>query len=200
MIGPNSWITKFFLLLFLLIIFFIYLDISLFLRIKNYPIERNFHLTNNSKTTLKYSDVTYVNCHVNPICLVTVKALMLDHINFYLFSPLAILFDDFTKISQSTWISANLISFFHVFVAALAGKMVACDGVGMRRFGVLLFQVRTFLDDLDGHVARKKKKISGQRSEIGTSGYYVDGICDAIGCVFLMAGVFIFLKNNVSLI
>lgn len=122
---------------------------------------------------------------------------MLDHTNHYIFAPLAVIFDDLTGISQHESITPNAISFFHVFVALVSGRLVASDSVSLRRFGVVLFQVRTFLDDLDGHVARVKRHIRGERSEIGTTGYYVDGICDAIGCVALMIGVFVFLRNNV---
>lgn len=204
MVGPSSWISKVLLSLFIVLIFFyIYLDIHLYLRIQNYPIDRSFHIANvTTLSTLepevKYTDITWVNCHINPLCDVTVKALMLDHTNHYIFAPMATVFDDFTGISRHDVITANMISFFHVFVAILAGRMVASDLISYRRFGVVLFQVRTFLDDLDGHVARAKRHIRGERSEIGTMGYYVDGICDAIGCVALMIGVFLFLSKNVS--
>lgn len=147
---------------------------------------------------INYSDVTWVNCHINPLCDVTVKALMLDHTNHYIFAPLATLFDDLVGFSKSEIITPNMISFFHVFVAILSGRLVALDSLIYRRFGVVLFQIRTFLDDVDGHVARTKRHIRGERSEIGTVGYYVDGICDGLGCIALMIGVFVFLKNNVS--
>ena len=175
MIGPSSWISKLlFVLLILMIFFFIYLDIHLYLRIQNYPIERNFHHENSSKEAAqKYSDVTWINCHLNPLCDITVKALMLDHTNHYIFAPMASVFDDLCGISRSDVITPNLISIFHVFVAMLSGRLVASDGIAWRRFGVVLFQVRTFLDDLDGHVARAKRHIRGERSEIGTTGYYV---------------------------
>lgn len=204
MVGPSSWISKVLLsLLFLLILFYIYLDVHLYLRIQHYPIDRSFHIANASVVTtlepeVKYSDVTWVDCHINPLCDVTVKALMLDHTNHYIFAPMATLFDDFTGISRHDVITPNMISFFHVFVAIIAGQAVASDSIALRRVGVVLFQVRTFLDDLDGHVARAKRHIRGERSEIGTMGYYVDGICDALGCVALMIGVFVFLRNNVS--
>lgn len=123
---------------------------------------------------------------------------MLDHTNHYIFAPLATLFDDLVGFSRTNLITPNMISFFHVLVAILAGRMVASDSISYRRFGVVLFQFRTFLDDLDGHVARAKKNIRGERSEIGTTGYYVDGICDGLGCIALMIGIFVFLKNNVS--
>jgi phosphatidylglycerophosphate synthase len=210
MIGPSSSISKFLLtLLVFLVIFYAYLDIHLFLRIQNYPIDRNLHkngtlsmqIPSSTPLTpvLNYSDVTWVNCHINPLCDVTVKALMLDHTNHYIFAPLATLFDDLVMISRSDFITPNMISFFHVFVACLAGKAIASDSLGYRRLGVVLFQIRTFLDDLDGHVARVKRHIRGERSEIGTTGYYVDGLCDGLGCIALMIGIFVFLRNNVRL-
>lgn len=204
MVGPSSWISKLLLTFFIALIFFyIYLDVHLYLRIQNYPIDRSFHIVNTSLLTthepsIKYSDVTWINCHINPLCDVTVKALMLDHTNHYIFAPMATIFDDFTGISRHDVITPNMISFFHVFVAIIGGRLVASDSISLRRCGVVFFQVRTFLDDLDGHVARTKRHIRGERSEIGTMGYYVDGICDAIGCVALMIGVFYFLRNNVS--
>lgn len=209
MIGPSSSISKILLsLLFLLIIFYIFLDVHLYLRIQNYPIDRSL-LRNGTlfvqtpsiaplTPVINYSNVTWVNCHINPLCDVTVKALMLDHTNHYIFAPMATLFDDLVGFSRSDFITPNMISFFHVFVAILAGRLIALDSLGYRRLGVVLFQFRTFLDDLDGHVARAKRHIRGERSEIGTMGYYVDGICDGLGCIALMIGVFIFLRNNVS--
>lgn len=209
MIGPSSSISKFLLtLLILLVFFYFYLDVHLYLRIQNYPIDRSLHKngslsmqipsTTSLTPVINYSDVTWVNCHINPLCDVTVKALMLDQTNHYIFAPMATLFDDLVGFSKSDVITPNMISFFHVFVAILSGRLVASDSLGYRRLGVVLFQFRTFLDDLDGHVARAKRHIRGERSEIGTIGYYVDGICDGLGCIALMVGVFVFLRNNVS--
>lgn len=222
MIGPSSQISKILLtLLFLLIIFYVFMDIELYLRIHNYAIDRNYHI-NDTSTTLSslepsnlasdsssalkiptvvekepsYDHNTWISCNLNPLCHVTVKAILLDHTNHYLFAPLATIFDNVVGISQSTFITPNMISFFHVIVACVSGKLVASDSLGYRRLGVLLFQIRTFLDDLDGHVARVKKHIRGERSEIGTSGYYVDGLCDGLGCIALLLGIFFFLKNN----
>lgn len=221
MIGPSSQISKILLtLLFLLIIFYVFMDVELYLRVHNYAIDRNYH-TNTSTSiftssesssapsapskTLKlptaekepsYEDDTWISCDINPLCHVTVKAILLDHTNHYLFAPLATIFDNVVGISRSTFITPNMISFFHVGVACVSGKLVSSDSLGYRRLGVLLFQIRTFLDDLDGHVARVKKNIRGERSEIGTSGYYVDGLCDGLGCIALLLGMFFYLKNN----
>ncbi|EDW74789.1 uncharacterized protein Dwil_GK19100 [Drosophila willistoni] len=229
MIGPSSQISKILLtLLFLLIIFYIFMDVELYLRIHNYAIDRSYHtnssvslsvpasitlapgvsnsagdLGSSSSTTLptvdkqpSYEDHTWISCDINPLCHVTVKAILLDHTNHYLFAPLATIFDNVIGFSRSTFITPNMISFFHVGVACISGKLVASDSLGYRRLGVLLFQIRTFLDDLDGHVARVRKHIRGERSEIGTSGYYVDGLCDGLGCIALLLGIFFYLKNN----
>lgn len=256
MIGPSSFISKFLLtVLFVLLCWYVYMDVNLFLRIQNYPVERSYHfnettrlaVTNNINDNqaassggggglgsssmssinsnniyslhstpyldlrtgsiklengqqptkvINYEDVAWISCDINPLCHVTVKAILLDHTNHYLFAPMATIFDNIFGFSRSAFITANMISFFHVFVAILAGRFVASDHLGYRRLGVVLFQIRTFLDDLDGHVARQKKHIRGERSEIGTAGYYIDGLCDGLGCVALMIGIFIHLKNN----
>ncbi|XP_044730927.1 ceramide phosphoethanolamine synthase [Chrysoperla carnea] len=220
MVGPSSQISKILLaVLLLVIIFYIYMDVQLYLRIQNYSLERTFHgkqpeeqsststnyvtsisiLANNLNQSekLKYSDVTWLGCNITPLCDVTVKALLLDHTNHYLFSPGATILDNLLSISEShLWITPNLISTFHVFVAIIAGKCVSSDSLVSRRIGVILFEIRTFLDDLDGHVARARKHIKGERSEIGTSGYYIDGLCDALGCISLLIGIFVYLKNN----
>ncbi|KAM8712558.1 hypothetical protein ACLKA7_012971 [Drosophila subpalustris] len=192
------------------------MDVELYLRIHNYAINRNYHTntstpifttTSDSNPSLKlptvdkvkepsYEENTWISCDINPLCHITVKAILLDQTNQYVFAPLATIFDNVVGISRSTFITPNMISFFHVGVACVSGKLVASDSLGYRRLGVLLFQIRTFLDDLDGHVARVKKHIRGERSEIGTSGYYVDGLCDGLGCIALLLGMFFYLKNN----
>lgn len=216
------------------------MDVELYLRIQNYPIDRINNITiwtpfsskaqtadayaykysgappqsdlSDTSTNLfdsqpkldnKQSDVyrsyessTIIKCDINPLCYVTVKAMLLDHTNHYIFAPLATIFDNIVGFSRTSFITANMISYFHVFVACLAGKLVSSANLSYRRIGVILFQFRTFLDDLDGHVARVKKNIRGERSEVGTSGYYIDGLCDGLGCTALMIGIYFFLKNN----
>lgn len=170
------------------------MDVNLYLRIQNYPIDRGNG--ENDNTTSNYKDISWVGCDISPLCDITVKAVLLDHTNLYVFAPLVTVVDKILKVSEVSWITPNSISFFHVFIAILSAKCISIDSLSYRRLGVLLFQLRTFLDDMDGHVARARKNIKGERSEIGTSGYYIDGICDALGMTALLIGVFIFLKNN----
>ncbi|KAL1516903.1 hypothetical protein ABEB36_000737 [Hypothenemus hampei] len=195
MVGPSSQISKLLLaLLFITLLFYIYMDYNLYVRIKNYPIDRNGEYENSSRTL--YKDITLVKCDINPLCDVTVKAVLLDHTNYYIFAPLVTIVDQLLHISDISFITPNAISFFHVFVAILSGKCVSSGNLAYRRIGVILFEFRTWLDDMDGHVARVRKHIKGERSEIGTAGYYIDGICDALGCTALVIGILIFFKNN----
>lgn len=255
MIGPSSCISKILLTaLFLLIAWYIFMDVNLYLRIQNFPIDRSYFYNNSpsndvkqfdnnnggliagsvsipssssssstqahsqisiqalgfgsstedsiqysdvvAKRPINYEDTVWISCEINPLCHVTIKAMLLDDTNHYLFAPMATIFDNIVGFSRSTFITANMISYFHVFVAILAGRFVASDNLCYRRLGVIFFQFRTFLDDLDGHVARKKKNIRGERSEIGSFGFYLDGLCDGLGCIALMIGAFIYLKNN----
>lgn len=87
MIGPSSQISKILLtLLFLLIIFYVFMDVELYLRIHNYTIERNYHTnvstssvsaqsTSESGSSTKlptaekqpsYEDHTWISCDINP--------------------------------------------------------------------------------------------------------------------------------------
>lgn len=225
MIGRSSDLRQIVLfLLGILFLWYLFMDGLLYLRIQNYPIDRSFYTTNShqpedplnykvtstppfTSTSLtinarnqsafpNYEDVVWISCTYNPLCHVTIKSIMLDHTNHYVFAALATFVDRLLALSDSTWISPNLISFSHVFVAILAAKCVASDCLWTRRLGVVLFQVRTFLDDVDGHVARQRKHIRGERSEIGSAGFYVDGICDGLGCIALLLGILVHLRNN----
>ena len=91
----------------------------------------------------------------NPLSL---KLLCLDHANHYVYYPLGSFLDlDVLKISEKlTFITPDMISFSHVMVGALAGKFLSSEMLNQRRIGVLFFEVRSFLDSLDGLVARSR--------------------------------------------
>ncbi|XP_011503062.1 PREDICTED: ceramide phosphoethanolamine synthase [Ceratosolen solmsi marchali] len=164
------------------------MDYILYNRMQNYSIKP-------VKNEKNY--ISKVPCDVDPFCVVTIKALMLDYPNLYILSPLASVIDHILGISSTwSWITPNMISAFHVLIALLAGHCVASNSLSDRRLGVILFEFRTWLDDLDGHVARRRKHIIGEHSDVGSAGYWIDGLCDALGCVALMTGIFFFLKRN----
>lgn len=210
MMWPSSQASK--ILTFLLLVIVVYcicMDTFLYLRIQVYKIDIFDGLdttvnnvtsetsTYQSKIKQNYEDVTWVPCTINPLCHPTVKALMVDHINHYIYGPLCSIVDKALGISEK-WliITPDMISFFHVFIAFVGAKLLTCQNLAVRRLGVVLFQLRMFLDDLDGHVARERKHIKGERSEVGTLGYWVDGICDLVGVVAMVIGLLLCLKNN----
>ncbi|XP_044589605.1 ceramide phosphoethanolamine synthase [Cotesia glomerata] len=173
---------------FMVYIFFcIAMDLRLYYRVQNYSIRP-------TKDEPKYEST--VPCDLNPFCAVTVKGLMLDYLNFYVLGPLAAFADRIFLLSKMEWLSPNYLSFFHVFIAGLAGKLISNKSLSQRRIGVIVFQVRSWLDDVDGLVARKRKNISGEHSDVGSSGYYVDAICDSLGTVALIIGIYYYLKSN----
>ncbi|CAH0718632.1 unnamed protein product, partial [Brenthis ino] len=182
------------------------MDTFLFLRIQNYKIDIFEHIENvtqesSTHKTIKsqqnYEDVTWIPCNINPLCHPTVKALMVDHINHYIYGPLCAIVDMGLGISERMlFLTPNMISFFHVFIAFVGAKLLTCQSLAARRVAIVLFQIRMFLDDLDGHVARERKHIKGERSEVGSLGYWVDGICDLIGVTAMMIGILFYLKNN----
>ncbi|XP_060520314.1 ceramide phosphoethanolamine synthase [Cylas formicarius] len=190
MVGPSSRVSKGLVtLLVLLLLYYAFMDYNLFFRIKNYPV-------GDAINGSSYGYVSWIGCDVNPLCDVTVKAVLLDHTNLYVFAPFVTLFDDVFQVSAVRFITPNAISCFHIGVAVASAWCVAGDRLASRRVGVVLFELRTCLDDLDGYVARKRKHVKGEHSDVGTVGYYVDGICDAIGCAALLVGMLWYLRNN----
>ncbi|VVD03798.1 unnamed protein product [Leptidea sinapis] len=206
MMWPSSQASKILtLLLFVVVVYCIYMDTLLFLRINNFTLdifEQAVNTTQDSSThntivQRNYEDVTLIPCNINPLCHPTVKALMVDHINHYIYGPLCSLLDMALGISEKMlFLTPNMISFSHVFIAVVGAKLLTCQNLAARRIGIVLFQIRMFLDDLDGHVARERKHIKGERSEVGTMGYWVDGICDLLGVIAMMIGIVFYLKNN----
>lgn len=180
-----------FLLLFLL--YFIGMDLLLYFRVRNYDVRPRM----NDTRALPYHSP--ILCDLNPICIVTVKAMMLDHPNHYILSPLASLMDYLLDISYSwNWLTPNIISVSHVIVAIIGARYITQNSLFHRQVGVVLFQIRAWLDNLDGHVARTRLNIKGERSDVGSIGYFMDGVCDGLGCIALIVAVFICLKRNTN--
>ena len=135
---------------------------------------------------------------VSPFCTIDVKSLLLDWMNFYVYNPLsAILYELGHFSTVLSFVSANSISVSHVAVAIVAAKLITHDSLCVRRVGVLLFEFRNFMDALDGTVARARRTESKVLDVNGSKlGYYMDGVCDGLGCIFLLIGCWIYLKNH----
>lgn len=131
----------------------------------------------------------------SPFTHLSVKALMNDHTSQYITAPVTEYFDAFTRFSTVFYfITPNMISFFHLFLAFISARFVASESLHSRRIGVILFETRTFLDAFDGVVFRSHSHTKGMYQSVRNSlGYYVDITCDAVGGVFLMVGVLFYL-------
>ena len=105
----------------------------------------------------EYFNLEELNKYEGNIALdVTVKGLMSDHLNFYIFGPLNILINNFLNLDEIQKISSlestinvtNLISITHCIIAIVAGFFIASKKSNFRRIGVALFEIRTLMDNL----------------------------------------------------
>lgn len=128
----------------------------------------------------------------------SVKLMMTDPVDNYLLAPLSEAFADMVNFKDNLWfITPNMVSYAGVISALAAAKLVTYNSSTLHKLSYLLFQLRTWLDDLDGAVARSRLGIHKHVSLQKTSGYVVDGVCDAIGFVAYIIGCYIFMKNTI---
>ena len=82
-----------------------------------------------------------------------------------------------------------LLNNFDGIFVIISAKFLTLEHHCHKRLGVLLFELRSFLDSLDGLVARSR---ANQRAIVADSsqwGYWVDGLCDLFGTIFFMIAV-----------
>lgn len=118
----------------------------------------------------------------------TIKLRMQDHFGHYIYIPFCEWLDKNLGISKIPGISPNVITAIHLFIAVISGRLVASTSFFWRRVGVLLYELRTLLDALDGVVYRAQSSSREYLSGWGTYGYMIDGMADTIGGLFIMAG------------
>lgn len=128
---------------------------------------------------------------------ISVKLMMTDPVDNYLMGPIADAFANMVDFKHNLlFVSANMVSFCGVVAALVGAVLVTYDSSTMQKLSVLFFQLRTWFDDLDGVVARARMGIYKHVSLSNTAGYYVDGICDAIGFVAYLIGCYFYLKKT----
>ncbi|KAK3099769.1 hypothetical protein FSP39_009353 [Pinctada imbricata] len=131
----------------------------------------------------------------SPFHPLSVKLLMSDPVQHYIINPLSEYFDDFTHFSKVFYfITPNMISFFHLFLAVVSAKFVSSDSLRTRRLGVVIYQIRSWLDSLDGVVFRSQHNEKNTYvSHHESWGYLVDAMCDITGGVLVSFGVLFYL-------
>lgn len=209
--------------LFFLSMFFIWMDISLYFKVQklkanelkmtshglfqtsvnNIP-EMDGSLTNSKsgidhlESSSRTTDLTTESVTLfDPFKGLSIKMMMMDQPNNYIFTPLAEIFNEVTNFSTNFFfITPNLISACGVLWAMLAAKLVTYDSLCIHRLSVFFFQIRTFFDALDGIVARDHLGIKQHISLSNTSGYLVDGFADSIGFGAYLLGCYYYLRRN----
>ncbi|CAF1559240.1 unnamed protein product [Adineta ricciae] len=177
-------------LFFLLIIYLQLMDLILYVKIRSRgPLD--FDATTANKT---HSD--FINQNSNSIQIFSslpVKKIMVGQTTQFIREPLAECLE--SKLFFTYYfpmISANAVSFFHCFLSLISIKFFSSESLFRRQIGVVIFQIRSFLDCLDGVVFRAHMKNQRYKSYYGDIGYYVDALSDVLGGVCLIVGCLLY--------
>ena len=118
----------------------------------------------------------------------TIKLRMQDHFGHYIYLPFCRWANEVFQISKIPWISPNVVTAMHFIIAICCGRLFASTILFLRRIGVVMFEVRSMLDILDGVIYRAQKHTKLFTSGWGTWGYMIDGMADTLGALFIMVG------------
>ena len=122
----------------------------------------------------------------------TIKLRMQDHFAHYLYLPFCNWVEKVFKVSEIPGVTPNAITFIHFTFAIIAARLVTEPALSMRRLGVIIFEIRSCLDILDGVVFRAQHHRVRFQSGHGTLGWYLDSGADIFGSLFFAIGVVIF--------
>lgn len=129
----------------------------------------------------------------------TAKLLMSDHTNHYVLVLTSEYFDIWTGFSKRfSFITPNMVSVTHLVVALIAAKYVSSENLSDRRKGVILYEVKMWLDSLDGVIYRSQHNDPVYMSHPNTLGYFVDMISDILSGVAISFGVLFYLFKTRS--
>lgn len=119
---------------------------------------------------------------------------MSDQTNNYVMVLTAEYFDLWTGFSKEfPSVTPNMVSMIHIIIALIASKYISSDNLKDRRHGVIMFEIKTWLDSLDGVIHRSHSNDPVYKSHKTTLGYFVDGISDTISGIGISLGVLFFL-------
>lgn len=164
------------------------------------------HLENNFNTSHSQvnesrnkTPISFMNKFSYAFQGMSVKLMMTDPVDNYLLAPLSEALVDMVNFKDNFWfITPNMVSYAGVISALVAAKLVSYESSTFHKLSYVMFQLRTWLDDLDGAVARSRLGIHTHVSLQKTPGYVIDGVCDGIGFVAYIIGCYIFLKKSIK--
>ncbi|XP_069130042.1 ceramide phosphoethanolamine synthase-like [Argopecten irradians] len=130
----------------------------------------------------------------SPFHPLSIKLIMTDPANHYIINPTTEYFDQITQFSKIFYfITPNVISTFHLFLGLLAAKFVSSESLRHRRIGVVIYEIRSWLDGYDGVVYRSQSGKFLYKSNRHTFGYMVDSVCDTTAGIALCFGCLFYL-------
>ncbi|XP_037088342.1 ceramide phosphoethanolamine synthase-like, partial [Pollicipes pollicipes] len=128
---------------------------------------------------------------------ITVKLLLTDPTNHYIFTPACHVFTQVTRFTEvCSWVTPNMISVLRLVVVLPAMRLLLSESAALRQAGILVVLLGEWMDALDGFVARLRSSSQAVTSEVGTLGYYMDGVCDGISCAMLMLTCLAYLRRH----
>lgn len=133
----------------------------------------------------------------SPLRPLSVKLLMLDHVDHYVYNPIAeLVFYLFEPTGVYFILTPNVISVCGLILGFVSGKLVSMDSLYHRRIGVLIYQYRMWLDVLDGVVFRHTSGIPVYKSHRTTLGFFIDVDCDILSGTAISFGCLFYLWKN----
>ncbi|XP_076371170.1 ceramide phosphoethanolamine synthase-like isoform X1 [Tachypleus tridentatus] len=168
-----------------LVFYFLWMDIALYHNVQHIaPVLPNFKSKHSSSSLL------------SPFSGLSVKMMMMDPVNNYIITPVAQLFNYVTSFSEKCYVvTPNMISFTGLVFAVIAAKCIISDNIIRHRIAVLLFQIRTWCDALDGIIARTRMGLVKHASLRSTSGYVIDGLADTLGFTAFLVGCLYYFRR-----
>jgi len=126
----------------------------------------------------------------SPFRPLSVKLIMQDPTTHYVLTPISEYFNEITHFSQVFYfITPNMVTFTHVFLAIISIKFLYSDSLKSRRIGVLIYEARSLLDCFDGTVYRAQSAQKNYESHHSELGFWVDSTSDTLGGFLLMFSV-----------
>lgn len=177
----------------------IWMDVCLYYQIQRMPEESDTTVSFNHSSNDNQSTFDLMNKFSFAFQGMSVKLMMTDPVDNYLLAPLSEALVDMANFKENfLFITPNIVSYAGVVSALIAAKLVSYNSSTLHKLSYVMFQLRTWLDDLDGAVARSRLGIHKHVSLQSTSGYVVDGVCDGIGFIAYVIGCYFFMKKTLS--
>lgn len=166
-----------------LLIYLLIMDIQLYKRIR-------------SRNSI---DFNQTNDAINIFDPLPIKKTMVEPMIHYVRAPIAEHIESTLHFTHYfPFLSANVISIFHCCLSIVSIKFLSHECLFRRRLGVIIFQIRIFLDSFDGVIFRKQIRVQRYKSYYGDFGYFVDAFSDVLGGTCLILSCLIYFSKQRS--